>query len=436
MKKKIYNFYCLTMVFCLISLTAFSQEDRTLQHYRNPDQRGLNVFEPPKEDSIEYTGFKVRLGGSFALQFQGLDHYNNALTSPNPDDPTINDNELIAIGSNFNLATANLDLDVQLEKGVRLHLRTYLSSRHHPEAYVKGGYLQVDNLDFIKEGLLSELMSAMTVKVGHMEINYGDAHFRRTDNAMAIYNPFVGNYIMDAFTTELGAEVYYRKNWLVSMLGITNGKLNQAVTNPNAYNPSIVAKFGYDKQLNDDFRLRLMSSVYTTSKASPTWLYGGDRAGSRYYLVMENTQASTKNNFTSGRYNPGFSTKLTAFMFNPFVKYKGLEVFGVLETSTGQDFGETENRTWNQYGVEALYRFGKKENAYAGFRFNQAAGKEAHTRNDVDINRIQLGLGWFMTKNILAKLEYVGQTYNGFDNTNILHEGGFDGVMLEAVIAF
>ena len=92
-----------------------------------------------------------------------------------------------------------------------MHLRTYLSSRHHPEPYVKGGYLQIDNLDFIKEGLASDLMKNVTIMFGHMEINYGDAHFRRSDNAQALYNPFVGNYIMDSFTTEVGAEAYYRK---------------------------------------------------------------------------------------------------------------------------------------------------------------------------------------------------------------------------------
>jgi hypothetical protein len=40
------------------------------------------------------------------------------------------------------------------------------------------------------------LFEIVTVKVGHMEINYGDAHFRRSDNGNALYNPFVGNYIM------------------------------------------------------------------------------------------------------------------------------------------------------------------------------------------------------------------------------------------------
>jgi hypothetical protein len=46
---------------------------------------------------------------------------------------------------------------------------------------------------------LETLMKYVALKVGHFEINYGDAHFRRTDNGNAMYNPFVGNLIMDAF---------------------------------------------------------------------------------------------------------------------------------------------------------------------------------------------------------------------------------------------
>jgi hypothetical protein len=136
--------------------------------------------------------------------------------------------DLIEIGDNFNLATANLDLDVALADGVRMHLRTYLSSRHHPETYVKGGYMQIDNFNFISEGFLAETMKYVTIKFGHMQNNYGDAHFRRTDNAMALYNPFVGNYIMDSFTTEVGGEVYYQRNGFFGMVGVSNGKLNQS----------------------------------------------------------------------------------------------------------------------------------------------------------------------------------------------------------------
>mgnify|MGYP003496078299 CR=1 FL=1 len=39
----------------------------------NPrDQRGVNAFENPKDSISTFDGLKVRLGGAFALQFQGL----------------------------------------------------------------------------------------------------------------------------------------------------------------------------------------------------------------------------------------------------------------------------------------------------------------------------------------------------------------------------
>lgn len=44
-------------------------------------------------------------------------------------------------------------------------------------------------------------MKYSTIKFGHDEINYGDVHFRRSDNAYTTQNPFVGNYLMDAYAT-------------------------------------------------------------------------------------------------------------------------------------------------------------------------------------------------------------------------------------------
>jgi hypothetical protein len=41
-----------------------------------------------------------------------------------------------------------------------------------------------------------------------------------------------------------------------------------------------------------------------------------------------------------------------------------------------------------------------------------------------------------MTKNILTKLEYVNQKYDGYRNTNILNGGGFNGFVFEATISF
>ncbi|MDR8391340.1 hypothetical protein NC796_09340 [Aliifodinibius sp. S!AR15-10] len=410
------------LAFLLSVGVTVAQQSRELPYFTNPDQTGLNQFEAPFETDIEFDGVNVRIGGANTLQFQALRHENAGPWLSNGETMTLPE-----LGSNFNLATSNLDLDVALTSGVRMHLRTYLSSQHHTETYVKGGYMQVDRLDFISEGLASELMDHLRIKVGHMEINYGDNHFRRSDNGHAIHNPFVGNYIMDSFTTEVGGEVYYYSGDMFAMVGLTNGKLNQSSIKSEPVNKgTFVGKLGYDTQVDQDLRVRITGSIYTTGQANSIYLYDGDRAGSRYYNVLDG-------GFRSGRFDPGFNNEITAVMINPFVKYKGLEFYGVFENTSGKNIGQADSRTFNQYGAELLYRFGAEEDLYLGGRYNLVSG-ELSNGNDIDIDRFNIGGGWFLSKNILAKVEYVTQTYDGFSGQ--YEEGEFDGFMLEAVISF
>jgi hypothetical protein len=407
---------------------------RDMQFWRPYDQRGLNIFETGKEDTVAFEGMSVRVGGHFAQQFQNLSHSNTA--SPMMNDNNVNLNQLANIGFGSNLATANLNIDVALADGVRLNLVTYLSSRHHPEAWVKGGFIQVDKLNFLGLGEIDWFNRYLTLRVGHMEINYGDAHYRRSDNGNAMYNPFIGNYIMDAFTTEVGGELFFQNNGWLAMAAITGGEIQGGVTNPDNRKASFIGKFGYDKYLTDDLRVRLTGSVYTTSGSQRNTLWGGDRAGSRYYLVMENTLATTAGNFTSGRFNPNQTDNITAFVFNPFVKFKGLEFFGNFEQSTGAARGEAADRTWTQIGTDLVYRFGNYERYYIAGRYNKVSGTLFGSGLEVDMDRIQVGGGWFVTKNILAKLEYVNQNYNGFAQTDIRNGGRFNGLMIEGVIGF
>jgi hypothetical protein len=55
---------------------------------------------------------------------------------------------------------------------------------------------------------------------------------------------------------------------------------------------------------------------------------------------------------------------------------------------------------------------------------------------DVSVDRFNLGAGWFMTKNILTKVEYVNQNYNDYPVADIHSNGQFDGIVFEAVISF
>ncbi|MFO7922819.1 MAG: hypothetical protein R6U58_03935 [Bacteroidales bacterium] len=432
MKRKLIN---IVLIFILAVTFTVSAQDKNLRNWRPNDQRGINVFEAPVEDTMDFDGFKVRIGGDFAMQFQGLNQTNTA-------------GNLVDLGTNFNLPTANLNLDVQLLDGMRMHLKTYLSSRHHYEAWIKGGYMQVSNLDFVSPGFLQGLMEYTTFTVGLDEFNYGDAHFRRSDNARAIFNPFVGNYIMDAFSTEAFGEVTIQTRGLIAVIGLTNGKLNQSVVlNENSDNkPSFYGKLGFDKELDADLRVRLTGSWYINNGTTTgTWLYGGDRSGSRYYNVLHSladpdTGTPAQGGDFDGRFNARF-TKITAVQVNPFVKYRGLEFFGIFELANGNnEFTqpvEDKEGAFTQIAGELIYRFGESENFYVGGRYNTVSGKMRESATDnMNINRLNIGGGWFITRNVLTKVEYVKQSYKGDAWTGRFAGAEFSGINLEAVIGF
>lgn len=400
----------------LIVANADAQVLRDLQNYRTPGLEGINVFEPAKEDETEFEGLNLRPGGDFAIQFQGLEQDNQL-------------GNLIELSPNLTLPSANLNLDIQFAAGLRMHLRTYLSSKHHNEAWVKGGYFQMDNLDFISEGFLSGLMQYTRFRFGMDEINYGDTHFRRSDNASAAYNPFVENYIMDAFTTEPFAEVTVMKSGFLGVAGLSNGRLNQTPTSGDD-GFALYGKLGYDSQISEDLRVRLTGSVYhSTEGGTRDYLYNGDRAGSRYHKIF-NTE-DTVNDFQP-RFNPGFPN-LTAIQVNPFLRYGGIEFFGVFEVSKG---GDENAGSYTQLGGELLYRFGNREQLYVGTRYNTVSGKAVKGGSTQEINRFNVGGGWFLTPNVLSKIEYVTSSYEGAGFTGVLEGAKYNGVVLEAVISF
>jgi hypothetical protein len=300
---------------------------------------------------------------------------------------------------------------------------------------VKDGYFLIDDSP-IESALLENLMKYVTLRVGHFEINYGDAHFRRSDAGNAMYNPLVGNYLMDAFTTEIGAEAYLRAKGFLAMGGITAGEVRGTLRNPQGRAPSYLAKVGFDKQLTTDLRTRLTGSLYTTKKSNSNTLYSGDRAGSRYFDVLENTVSTEKDQAWSGIVRPGFGSKVRALQLNPFVKLGGLEFFGIAEQAKGSAATEEKDRTWNQYAGELTYRFGADERFYGAARYNTAKGELLGVTNKVSADRFNVGGGWFITPNVMAKAEWVTQKYNDFPVTDIRNGGKFKGFMVEATVAF
>ncbi|HVX41026.1 MAG TPA: hypothetical protein VHB25_15770 [Gemmatimonadaceae bacterium] len=403
-----------------------------ISNIRQNDQRGLNVFETPKSDTVPFTGFALSFGGAFNQEFQGLSHSNSATPVTVSG---VNQNQLIRIGHGFNNAVANLNINAQLAPGIRVAMTSYLSARHHQETWVKDGFLQVDQSP-IDNPLLNSIFKYTTVKVGHFEIDYGDSHYRRTDNGNGMDNAFVGNYILDAFTTEIGAEAIVQKSGLLAAVQATGGEVHGQVTAPQSRSMAVIGKLGFDKKLADNIRVRLTGSFYADNKAASNTLYTGDRGGGAYYDVLENTTSTEQNNAWSGQIRPGFSNKVNAEVVNPFVKIGGAEFFGNFETATGGSFAEPKLRTIHQNVYEGLYRF-FDDKFYVGGRYNTVTGQMiSKVYSDQDVKRYQIGGGWFVTPNILAKAEWINQKYNDFPSTDIRSGGQFKGFMVSGVVGF
>ncbi|HEU4882947.1 MAG TPA: hypothetical protein VFT45_11890, partial [Longimicrobium sp.] len=194
-------------------------------------------------------------------------------------------------------------------------------------------------------------------------------------------------------------------------------------------------KLGFDRQLTPMLRLRLTGSVYNASSSPAVTLYGGDRTGSRYWGVMEDTtslKAGTA--FTNGRVNPGFSNEITAMQINPFIELGNLELFGVIERATGKAATAEDRREVTQLAGDVVYRF-LGDRLYVGGRWNQVKGDWSGQEN-LTVTRSALSAGWFVTRNLMTKAELVHQDYDGFAATDIRNGGQFRGIAIEGVIAF
>jgi hypothetical protein len=131
-------------------------------------------------------------------------------------------------------------------------------------------------------------------------------------------------------------------------------------------------------------------------------------------------------NFRSGRWDPGSGqSQMNSFMFNLYTELYGLKLFGLYEIMAAEKSGAEQN--FSQIGVQALYSI---KDVYFGGRFNTVSDNDASS-----VNRINIGAGYFITQNVLVKLDYVNQTYSGPAH-GAIDGGSFKGVVFEAAISF
>ncbi len=436
----------------------------------------VQQFEPEKDTSA-FTGKpEVSFATDLSFYFQGLSQNYVGATIPSVNSTTgvgvnlptngftTKTNANTPIESGLILPTANFDIYAKVMSGFNVKLQTMLAGHHHNDTYVKGGYATIDNLDFIAPGFLSAFMKDATIKIGVNDINYGDDQYRRTDNANVMRNPFITNMAVEGYLQGTHLEVLYRIPAISSfvMVGITNGQANPQDVAKTEYDETagtassnryaLYGKVGFDHQYNDDLRFRATESIYAINGSNRNDLYSSDKAGNVITNVLGtgasdamssgwnamsgyiHTPATAKN--PDGTYVSKSAADILASKTNLFLKYKDTELYGMYEIADGADVYDKDMKM-KHYAVDLVQRF-YNDKFWAAARYENAVVKYADAFNDfgdAELTQWQLGLGWFLSKNAVAKLEYIDQKREKFS----IYQNGdaeFKGFMINASLSF
>ena len=387
----------------------------------------VQQFEPEKDTSAFGGKPEVSFNADLTFNYQGL----------NQTYDLYNKTGELDLQPGLSLPTANFDINAKVMSGFNVKLETMLSSHHHNETYVKGGYATIDNLDFIVPGFASSFMQNATIRVGVDDINFGDDHFRRTDNADVMRNPFIHNMAVEAYMQAPHLEIFYRLPAnTFALIGITNGQVNpdDVVEKSGSNRPGVYGKVGYDTQLSDTLRLRISESVYYVKGTNKgTSLFSGDKAGTVSRKIFDD---GTDTDFGSlWNAMSGFAD-ITLSHTNFFLKYQDTEFYGLYEFADGAD-STGKDMKLNHYAVDLVQRFAN-DKFFAAARYENAVVEYADAANDLGdakLTQYQLGLGWFLSKNAVAKIEYIDQKRE----KNSAFVGGdaeFKGYMISTALSF
>ena len=351
-------------------------------------------------------------------------------------------NTLPDVPVGFQSAVGNVFVNADVTPGLQVYFELYLSSKHH-EGYVmdREGYMYLSKLPEAYNIFdLNRLFQFVDIKAGLFEIDYGNWHLNRSDNGQVQRNPLIGNYVVDANTTEPGIEVIGSAGPVRGVIGVSTGTTTGDFKDGRGI--ATHGKVGLTLS-----RLDLAGSFYTVdhtgnptgypNNGSYSALFAGNRSGSRYSGVLGNGPEV-------GQLAIGNGQQVTAYQIDAAYKFDPIRLYGMYGNSKDADINGTDAgapaEEWTYYGAEAQWNL--SEVLYLAGRYNQAAASQiAGASSDATINRIQGGLGFWLTPVVLLKAEYVTQQYHGLpDGYNGIPDVGgnpsFSGLLTEFSVKF
>jgi hypothetical protein len=390
----------------------------------------------PKLKIGQLDHMQVFMGFQAEMRFQDLvqgDVYSGGMREPR-------------LSSGFQTPFGDLSFLARLGDVMEVYYDLYLASRPHPSTtYGHEGYLIFHRMpgSLGENSLIQKFFDIADVKVGAFDIDFGDSRYRRSNNARVQYNPLIGNYVVDPETEEIGVEVYSkptRLNWLVAL---TNGTTTGHVDRSNGY--GVHGKLW--GQVTPDLRAALSgyradhsaSGTGTAASGEKSFLFSNSRSGGPYDGVIAGGDAP-------GQILPATGKDVTALQGDLTWNHWPYEAYGNLgwtrdSDTNGSAPGSPEER-WYYGAAQGVYHL--TADLYAAAQYSAAfAGKINNVSSDGVVQRIQVGGGYWFTRTMLAKLEYVYQWYHDFTpaggqvgGIDVWRGPSFNGVILEASFSF
>ena len=373
----------------------------------------------------QYGNMKLYLGFWTVGRFQALQQYN--LRTPTGMNP------------NFQTPYGMLDLYATVPHEFDMFADFYIASPEHPsQTYGDEGWMVFKQIPGVAHNSpINEMMDYINVKVGAFDIDFGDNNYHRSKDAWVQNNPLIGNPLVDPSTEEIGGEVYSVKGPIYWLAGLSNG----STTGHFNYGagPAFHGKiWGYPTK-----DLRLSGSVYygdMGESADTIDLFTATRSGEAYASLFGNSVDTQGQVVPQAGHNVFATQGDITYEHGPFESYSYV---GWTQDNDANRTGiGTPRESWLYGSSNLVYHI--NPSLYLAAQYSYAF---AGSVNGVDTNgwvdRIQVGAGWWMTRTLLAKIEYVQEQYRSFgSNVGMVNSAqanlnpGFNGVVMEVSFGF
>jgi Skp family chaperone for outer membrane proteins len=399
----------------------------TGEHYFSPfSKQNPDHMRPDQHMQIAQWGnMKLYLGFWTVGRFQGLQQYN--LGKPTGMNP------------NFQTPYGMMDLYATVPHEFDMFADFYIASPEHPsQTYGDEGWLVFKQLPgFSRNSPINQLMDYINVKAGAFDIDFGDNNYHRSKDAWVQNNPLIGNPLVDPSTEEIGGEVYSVKGPVYWLFGVSNG----STTGHFDYGagPSFHGKlWGYPTK-----DLRLSGSVYygdMGESADTIDLFTAARSGEAYANLFGNSVDTQGQIVPQAGHNVFAAQGDITYEKWPFESYSYV---GWTQDNHANRTGiGTPRESWLYGSSNLVYHI--TPSLYLAAQYSYAF---AGAVNGVDTNgwvdRIQVGAGYWLTRSLLAKVEYVQEQFRSFgSNTGLVNSAqanlgpGFNGVVMEVSFGF